>query len=125
LENDDDRYELWLDYLAEHKHLSGDTFNYDVENTTPDIKDMAEKFNEKAKEFLVEVKEVKKKRVYSENENDDDDEELEEDGDGNIIRTDEDLLLDELEPIAVAGGLVLEHHSCSFFPERWFYQPML
>jgi hypothetical protein len=93
LENDDDRYELWLDYLAEHKHLSGDTFNYGVENTTPDIKDMAEKFNEKAKEFLVEVKEVKKKRVYSENE--DDDEELEEDGDGNIIRTDEDLLLDD------------------------------
>ena len=28
--------------------------------------------------------------------------------------------MDELEPIAVAGGLVLEHHSCSFFPERWF-----
>ena len=93
LENDDDRYELWLDYLAEHKHLSGDTVNYDIENTTPDIKDIAEKFNEKAKEFLVEVKEVKKKRVYSENE--EDDEELEEDEDGNIIRTDEELLLDD------------------------------
>ena len=42
---------------------------------------------------MVEVKEVKKKRVYSENEEDDD--ELEEDEDGNIIRTDEDLLLDD------------------------------
>ena len=93
LENDDDRYELWLDYLAEHKHLSGDTISYDVETTAADIKDIAEKFNEKAKEVLVEVKEVKKKRVYSENEEDDD--ELEEDEDGNIIRTDEDLLLDD------------------------------
>lgn len=93
LQNDDDRYELWLDYLAEHKHLSGDTISYDVETTAADIKDIAEKFNEKAKEVLVEVKEVKKKRVYSENEEDDD--ELEEDEDGNVIRTDEDLLLDD------------------------------
>ncbi len=93
LENDDDRYELWLDYLAEHKHLSGDTFSYNVDAAEADIKDIAEKFNEKAKEVLVEVKEVKKKRVYSENE--EDDEELEEDEDGNIIRTDEDLLLDD------------------------------
>jgi broad-specificity NMP kinase len=37
-----------------------------------------------------------------------------------IDEASEDLLLDELEPIAAAGGLVLEHHSCSFFPERWF-----
>ena len=37
-----------------------------------------------------------------------------------IDEASEDLLLDELEPIASAGGLVLEHHSCSFFPERWF-----
>jgi DNA polymerase elongation subunit (family B) len=93
LENDDDRYELWLDYLAEHKHLSGETFSNEVELLTPDIKDIAEKFNEKAKEVLVEVKEVKKKRVYSENE--EDDEEMEEDEDGNLIRTDEDLLLDD------------------------------
>ena len=93
LENDDDRYELWLDYLAEHKHLSGDTFSYDVETTNSDIKDITEKFNEKAKELLVEVKEVKKKRVYSENE--EEDEELEEDEDGNIIRTEENLLLDD------------------------------
>ena len=93
LENDDDRYELWLDYLAEHKHLSGDTFSYDVETTNSDIKDITEKFNEKAKELLVEVKEVKKKRVYSENE--EEDEELEEDEDGNVIRTEENLLLDD------------------------------
>jgi len=94
LENNDDRYELWLDYLAEHKHLSGDTFSYDVETTTADIKDIAEKFNEKAKEILVEVKEVKKKRVYSENEEEYDELE-EEDEDGNIIRTEENLLLDD------------------------------
>ena len=32
----------------------------------------------------------------------------------------EDRLLDELEPLAQAGGLLLEHHSCALFPERWF-----
>jgi len=32
----------------------------------------------------------------------------------------EDRLLDELEPLAAAGGLLLEHHSCALFPERWF-----
>ena len=93
LENDDERYELWLDYLAEHKHFSGETITTDVETIEPNVKDIAEKFNEKAKELLVETKEVKKKRTYSENEEEDED--LEEDEDGNLIRVDEDLLLDD------------------------------
>ena len=33
---------------------------------------------------------------------------------------DEDLVCDELEPIMAAGGVILEFHSCDFFPERWF-----
>ncbi|EPQ60829.1 P-loop containing nucleoside triphosphate hydrolase protein [Gloeophyllum trabeum ATCC 11539] len=32
---------------------------------------------------------------------------------------DEDKLLDELEPIAAAGGVILDWHTCEIFPERW------
>ncbi|KAF9499793.1 P-loop containing nucleoside triphosphate hydrolase protein [Pleurotus eryngii] len=32
---------------------------------------------------------------------------------------DEDRLLDELEPLASAGGLILDWHTCELFPERW------
>ena len=32
----------------------------------------------------------------------------------------EDRLLDYLEPIMSEGGVVLEHHTVDFFPERWF-----
>ncbi|KAK7694527.1 hypothetical protein QCA50_001713 [Cerrena zonata] len=32
---------------------------------------------------------------------------------------DEDKLLDELEPIASAGGVILDWHTCELFPERW------
>ncbi len=32
-----------------------------------------------------------------------------------------DLVCDELEPIMSGkGGIILEFHSCDFFPERWF-----
>lgn len=29
-------------------------------------------------------------------------------------------MLDYLEPIMSEGGVVLEHHTVDFFPERWF-----
>jgi len=32
---------------------------------------------------------------------------------------DEDQLLDELEPLASAGGIILDWHTCEIFPERW------
>ncbi|CAL1696078.1 unnamed protein product [Somion occarium] len=32
---------------------------------------------------------------------------------------DEDRLLDELEPIVSAGGVILDWHTCELFPERW------
>ncbi|KAF8912806.1 AAA domain-containing protein [Gymnopilus junonius] len=32
---------------------------------------------------------------------------------------DEDRLLDELEPLAAEGGLILDWHTCEVFPERW------
>ena len=28
-------------------------------------------------------------------------------------------LLDELEPLASAGGIILDWHTCEIFPERW------
>ena len=28
-------------------------------------------------------------------------------------------LLDELEPLASTGGLILDWHTCEIFPERW------
>eukprot|EP00826_Nyctotherus_ovalis_P009490 TRINITY_DN12511_c0_g1_i2.p1 TRINITY_DN12511_c0_g1~~TRINITY_DN12511_c0_g1_i2.p1 ORF type:complete len:181 (+),score=58.51 TRINITY_DN12511_c0_g1_i2:97-639(+) len=33
---------------------------------------------------------------------------------------DEDMVCDELESVMQQGGVILEFHSCSFFPERWF-----
>ncbi|KAJ7293378.1 AAA domain-containing protein [Mycena rebaudengoi] len=32
---------------------------------------------------------------------------------------DEDKLLDELEPLVAAGGVILDWHTCDAFPERW------
>ena len=28
-------------------------------------------------------------------------------------------MIDELEPLAVQGGLILDWHTCDAFPERW------
>lgn len=28
-------------------------------------------------------------------------------------------MLDELEPLASAGGVILDWHTCDVFPERW------
>lgn len=33
---------------------------------------------------------------------------------------DEDKVVDALEDLVSAGGAIVEHHSCDFFPERWF-----
>lgn len=34
---------------------------------------------------------------------------------------DVDMVCDELEPyMSKQGGIILEFHSCDFFPERWF-----
>ena len=37
----------------------------------------------------------------------------------------EDQLLDELEPLMAAGGVLLEFHSVDFFPERWFQRVLV
>ena len=39
----------------------------------------------------------------------------------NVPEFDVDLVCDELEPLMSGrGGIILEFHSCDFFPERWF-----
>ena len=39
----------------------------------------------------------------------------------NVPEFNVDLVCDELEPLMSGrGGIILEFHSCDFFPERWF-----
>ena len=39
---------------------------------------------------------------------------------------DVDMVCDELEPLmSTRGGIILEFHSCDFFPERWFQMVVL
>lgn len=93
--NNDNRYELYLDYLAEQKFMSGDTitinFEGDIEDNINEI-DLNELVKNTIKETIEET--PKKKRVLSETEDDDEDE-FEEDEDGNLTRTDEILQLDD------------------------------
>ncbi|CAN8071411.1 unnamed protein product [Agarophyton chilense] len=37
----------------------------------------------------------------------------------NAFYMDEGAVLDELEPLMVDGGIILDHHNCDWFPERW------
>jgi len=37
----------------------------------------------------------------------------------------EDALVDALEPALAAGGVVLEHHTVDWFPERWFQRVLV
>jgi hypothetical protein len=97
-ENADDRYEQWLDYVNETNVMSGKSINdnhgLSQKLEDKDVEVLTEKLKEKASIIISEQPApVKKKRTYSEG--DDDDEELEEDEDGNLIRNDEELQLDD------------------------------
>jgi hypothetical protein len=102
----DDRYEQWLDYMAECTIMTGQTYDmfavadegglseYETEVVIQSIDGIIEKVINKAKTIVIEEPvEVKKKRTYSEGEEDDDD--IEEDENGNIVRNDENLNLDD------------------------------
>lgn len=43
----------------------------------------------------------------------------------NVPEFDEDMLCDALEPLINVGGLIIDFHSCSFFPQSWFQQIIL
>ncbi len=96
-QNDDNRYEQWLDYVAECEIMTGRTDGYYDEKTPCDLDptkqdEIIKVLVENPKNFIIdEPKVIKPKRKYSE----EDEDELEEDEDGNIIRNDEELLLDD------------------------------
>ena len=93
----ENRYEQWLDYLAEQKVMHGVVFMEDekiIENPQKNTEVIIDLLKEKAEEFVI-PKEVKKKRVYSEGDEEDDELEMEEDEDGNLTRVEEILFLDD------------------------------
>jgi hypothetical protein len=91
----DNRYDMWLDYLLECKIMSGETISIETEESEISDFELLGKLKQKADTVVIEKSIVeKKKRVYSENEEDVDDE-TEEDENGNIVRADEELILDD------------------------------
>ena len=90
--NNDNRYEMYLEYLVELNFLSGntETMNFEeIEALKIDTTEVAELLKEAASKVILEAPEpeVKKKRVLSEGD--------EEDEDGNLTRSDEILQLDD------------------------------
>ena len=98
-QNDDNRYEAWMDYLAEQAVLTGDTITLDDLNVDILIeKPKSEIVVKLIKEIASQTelpKEEKKKKVYSENNEDDDEFEMEEDENGNLTRSEEKINLDD------------------------------
>jgi acylphosphatase len=98
-QNDDNRYEAWMDYLAEQAVLTGDTITLDDLNVDiPIEKPKSEIVVKLIKEIASQTelpKEEKKKKVYSENNEDDDEFEMEEDENGNLTRSEEKINLDD------------------------------
>ena len=98
-ENVDNRYEVWMDYLAEQAVLTGDTITLDDTNIDtvviekPKSEVVVEMLKEKASQIEL-PKEEKKKKVYSEGD-EDDELEMEEDEDGTLTRSEEILNLDD------------------------------
>jgi hypothetical protein len=100
----DDKYQQYLDYIAEQRILNGeqiiilDSEQNDI-TSQPSLYQkteiVVELLKEKANEVIASKTEAKKKRVFLEGDEDDDELEMEEDEDGNLTRTEEILLLDD------------------------------
>jgi DNA polymerase elongation subunit (family B) len=89
------RYQQYLDYVTERKVLTGDTETVDVVISPKNLDVITKLVKEKAKEVVIE-KPVVKKRVLSEGDDDNDDGTAEEeDEEGDIVRTDEVIQLDD------------------------------
>lgn len=100
IEDVENRYEQWLDYLAEQEVMHGviimDEDSNRLENPQKNTEVIIDLLKEKAEQIVL-PKEERKKRVYSEGDEDDEDDdvEMEEDEDGNLTRVEEILLLDD------------------------------
>lgn len=99
IEDIENRYEQWLDYISEQEIMHG-VLIFDEDGNKSDIlqknsKVIVDLLKEKSEQVEL-PKEERKKRVYLEGDEDDDDElEMEEDEDGNLTRLEEILLLDD------------------------------
>jgi DNA polymerase elongation subunit (family B) len=101
--NLDNRYELYLDYISERNFMTGETITINFEEETSEeeknqeIEAKLELIKEAASKIVIDAPETKKKRVLSEGESEDEEDEVEYelDENGNLVRSDEVLLLDD------------------------------
>jgi len=105
----DNRYEEYLDYIMEQQVLTGQTLdmfselekeqNIEDDDTKPIVKDantISELLKQNSKQIVIEKTEPKKKRVLSESDGGDDNEVTEEEDDnGDIVRSDDIIQLDD------------------------------
>jgi hypothetical protein len=91
----DNRYELYLEYLTELNFMSGETITISVEEIefNPNTNEVIKSLKEAAEKVIIKVDEPKKKKVLSDSEDDED--EFEEDENGILTRSDEILQLDD------------------------------
>ena len=94
----DGRYQQWLDYITERKVMTGDTSTIiTAEILHKDSEVVSELLKDKASKIIIasKVEEPKKKKKQSESDEDDDEVEEEEDSEGDIVRTDDKIQLDD------------------------------
>jgi DNA polymerase elongation subunit (family B) len=96
LHRDEKRYEKWLDYLLEYEIMNGESVKIDTKEFELDVDELMNKVKKVSKNVIIEeTKEEKKKKLYTEDEDEEDDSDIFEDENGNIIRLDEELILDD------------------------------
>jgi hypothetical protein len=95
----DNRYQQYVDYIAEQRVMTGLTETIETNVVTRDLNGLIDKLKEKADVVISTINNdtasVKKKNKLSETLDDDDDDDIEEDEDGNIIRNNEEIQLDD------------------------------
>lgn len=94
----EEKYQIWLDYVAEKKVLMGDSVELDIEvvadlDSGKIVEAVKTSFNNAIRE--TKVNEQKRRRIWLEDEDFDTELEMEEDEDGNLTRVDEILQLDD------------------------------
>ncbi len=97
IENIDNRYEEYLNFLTEQQVLTGDTITIDFEELSIDKNtSFVELIKENANQaILVKSDEQKKKKKLSEGDDEDDEMVEEEDENGDIVRSDDVIQLDD------------------------------
>jgi DNA polymerase elongation subunit (family B) len=94
-ENSDNRYEEYLDYIMEQQVLTGDTVTLDSDLVNINKDKLADLLKENASQVVIEKEEPKKKKVLSESDGDDEEVTEEEDDNGDMVRSDDIIQLDD------------------------------